>query len=189
MLSRCFAHFLVAAGAGLRLLFNFFQMFNFNPMGAIGIFGGARLRSWQAFAVPLSIMVATDILLTVFIRDQRYSLTDPSRPFVYGSYLIYVLIGRFVIGASNKPVVIAAGSLLGAAQFFLITNFQAWLTYDHLYSRDLAGLAACYLAAIPFVKYTLLSDLVFTPTIFALHAWATKPSAEVALAGESGGAS
>ena len=36
--------------------------------------------------------------------------------------------------------------------------------------HTLGGLIACYLAAIPFFRNTLLSDLLFTAVFFGLHA-------------------
>ena len=31
---------------------------NFSSLGALGIFSGARLRSWNAFVLPLAVMVS-----------------------------------------------------------------------------------------------------------------------------------
>ena len=33
---------------------------NLTPVGALGLYAGGRLRSWQAFALPLLVMAATD---------------------------------------------------------------------------------------------------------------------------------
>ena len=38
---------------------------------------------------------------------------------------------------------------LGAVLFFLVSNFGVWLTQE-LYPHSAAGLAACYVAALPF---------------------------------------
>jgi hypothetical protein len=100
---------------------------NFSAVGGLGIFGGARLRGWQAFAFPLGIMILSDLALWLITGlDPKYSLAHPSRFFVYGSFMIYVLIGRW-LGESKSLLTIAGAGALGAFSFFLITNFCEWL--------------------------------------------------------------
>jgi hypothetical protein len=130
---------------------------NFSAVGGLGIFGGARLRGWQAFAFPLGIMILSDLALWLITGlDPKYSLAHPSRFFVYGSFMIYVLIGRW-LGESKSLLTIAGAGALGAFSFFLITNFCEWLFQPfmdvpamYLYSRDMQGLAACYIAGLGF---------------------------------------
>jgi len=62
---------------------------------------------------------------------------------------------------------------LSALQFFLVTNFPSWLS-GTLYPRTLAGLGACYAAALPFFGWTLLSELAFGGVFFGLHAWLSR---------------
>src|SRR5450631_2841916 len=64
---------------------------NFSGVGGLGIFGGERLRAWQAYLLPLAIMVASDLALWVCtFFDPLYSLGHLSRIYVYGSFMIYV---------------------------------------------------------------------------------------------------
>jgi hypothetical protein len=58
-------------------------------------------------------------------------------------------------------------------QFYLITNFGAWIA-DPMYAHTAAGLAACYVAGIPFLGLTALGDLTYTGVLFGLHAWLTR---------------
>ncbi len=157
--------------------------FNFNPIGGLGLFGGARLCSWLAFVLPLAVMMVTDLFLWGY-KGADYSPLHVSRPFVYGSFLLYVVIGRFFLQTSN-PLRIAAGSLLGSLQFYLITNFQSWLQLIDTYPRTVAGLAECYLAGLPFYHQndpigffvpTVLGDLIFTGVFFAIHALVVRSS-------------
>jgi len=46
---------LIILGALIRVT----QALNFAPVGAISLFAGARLRGWQAYAVPLALMAIT----------------------------------------------------------------------------------------------------------------------------------
>jgi hypothetical protein len=172
---------------------------NFTSVGALGLFGGARMRVWHACAVPLVVMAVSDLALwSVSGFDPQYSLLHISRSYVYASLLVYVLIGR-MIANSRSVLVIAGASLLGSLQFFLVTNLFDWLFQPLIwaeiaepfrYSRDLGGLLNCYLAGLPFFKAdysfnilhlftigdmrlgfycTVVGDLLFTGVLFGLH--------------------
>src|SRR5438477_10795781 len=90
---------------------------NFAPVGGMSLYAGARLRGWQAFALPLLLMAVTDPLLG------GYSFATP---FIYLSFLVNVWIGRR-LQATEGPLRIGAACLLCSAQFFLVTNFGVWL--------------------------------------------------------------
>jgi hypothetical protein len=171
---------------------------NFSPVGALGLFGGARLRAWLAYAVPLGMMILTDFglwLLTGY--DYKYAPWHISRLYVYPAFMIYVLLGRALI-RNRSFWWIGVASLVGSLQFFIVTNFFTWLMQplqalpeSYRYSRDLSGLLSCFVAAIPFyqsdahfdvyhffivgdlryaVFYTFLSDLCFSAALFGLEA-------------------
>ena len=52
------------------------------------------------------------------------------------------------------------GALMGAIIFYLITNFGVWINGS--YGFTLLGLINCYIAAIPFFSYTLISTIFFS---------------------------
>lgn len=174
--ARVVSYSLAALTVAIRIGSNLVAAFNFVPVGALGLFGGSRLRSWQAYALPIATMVATDLGLAI-LKGSEYNLTHPSRIWVYGSYLIYVMIGRFLIADSKNPFVIGSATLLGALQFFLITNFCEWLVQP-MYSGSFAGLLDSYWAAIPFSYNTFAADLIFTPLAFFASAMLTRQPAE-----------
>jgi hypothetical protein len=60
---------------------------------------------------------------------------------------------------------IAAVTLLGAIQFFLITNFGVWLLLD-TFPKTAAGLVACYSAGVPLFWNTLASDALYVILLF-----------------------
>ena len=151
---------LVVLGALVRVT----QALNFAPVGALSLFAGARLRSWQAYLLPLALMAITDPILG------GYSWNTP---FVYGSFLITVWIGSKLRQTEN-PLWIGTGAVAGSLQFFLITNLGAWLASPQLYSRSLAGLVNCYIAGIPFYGRTLASDIFYAGVLFGLHAWLSR---------------
>ena len=168
---------------------------NFSSVGACSLFGGARVRAWHAYLLPLGVMVVSDSILWVLSGfDYDYSLGHISRLYVYASFMIYVLIGRW-LHDKNSIVSTTTAATLGALQFFVLTNFCTWLfqpmtivAEPFRYSRDLNGLSACFLAALPFygsetapgahpfvlltdyrlnIVWTALGDILFT-TIYLL---------------------
>lgn len=158
-----------AAATVLRILPTLLLVpYNFAPVGALGLFGGARLRSWVAFGLPLAVMVLTDLCLWA-LKGPDYSPLHMSRGIVYPCFLLYVALGRW-IGSSNNPLRIGSACLLGSLGFFVITNFADWLILSDRYARDLSGLVECYVAAIPFHRGTLTSDVLFTAVFFGIHA-------------------
>ena len=141
-------------------LARFAQNLNFAPVGALSLFAGARLRGWQAYLLPIALMAVTDPF------RGGYSFATP---FIYASFLINVWIGSRLRG-TESPKWIGGAALVGSAQFFLLSNFGTWLAPGATYSHTPGGLMACYIAAIPFFRNTLVSDLLFTAVFFGLHA-------------------
>jgi hypothetical protein len=128
---------------------------NFTPIGAMALFGGAYLgRRWLAFAAPLAAMLLSDALIGF----------HSGMPFVYASVALIVLIGG--IGLARKSVLrIGAAALASSVLFFLVSNFGTWAV-SGMYPMTLAGLGACYVAAIPFFQNTVAGDLFYSGLLF-----------------------
>jgi hypothetical protein len=139
------------------------QHWNFAPVGALSLFAGARLRGWQAYLLPLVLMAATDPLLGGY---------SAATPLVYASFLINVWIGTR-LRQSENPLAIGAAAVAGSLQFFLITNFAAWVGFN-TYPHTWAGIVSCYVAGIPFFGRTLASDVFYSAVLFGLHAWLSR---------------
>jgi Family of unknown function (DUF6580) len=134
---------------------------NFTPVGAMALFGGAKLRNpWAAFLFPLSALFFGDVTVGV----HRFSGFYQVIPIVYLSFCVSVLIGR-LFRNRQSPLGLSAATLLGATQFFLVTNFPMWVFFD-TYAKTPAGLLRCYVAGIPFFGNTLLSDSLYVVVLF-----------------------
>jgi len=157
---------------GLTILGAFLRLLphppNFAPAGSMSLFAGSRLRGWQAYLVPILLMAVTDPLRVMLFHPGHPPFSSGT-PFIYGSLLLSVWIGRRWL--ENPSVArIAAAACAVSLQFFLITNTAEWLltaTYPH----TAAGLLACFVAAIPFFGNTLASDLLYSGLFFGLYAW------------------
>ena len=136
---------------------------NFAPIGATGLFSGTRLRGWQAYLVPLIAMLLTDPIMSAMAG--HYPAYSPLTVIIYASMMVYVFLGRTLLSGSSGPGRIALVCLLGSTQFFLITNFFVWVGQEVEYPHTIAGLIACYTAALPFFERTVLGDLFFTAVL------------------------
>jgi hypothetical protein len=144
---------IVLAAAALRLAPH---PMNFAPIGALALFGGAYFSSKrEALAIPLLSLIVGD-MFTGF-----HQLI----PFVYASFLVSVTIGFWLRQKRSAPRV-AAATLAGAIQFFLVTNFALWASSIGSYPKTADGLVACYIAGIPLFWNTLAGDAVYATLLF-----------------------
>ncbi len=128
---------------------------NFSPIAALALFGGASIeRTWLAFMLPLAAMFSSDVLLGVGLLT----------PVIYGCFALIVCLG-FWVRRRPGPSRIALAAIAGAFLFFVVTNFGVWLL-GAFYPKTQAGLAACFIAAIPFFWNTLTSDLFYAIILF-----------------------
>lgn len=138
---------------------------NFTPVGAMALFSGAILKDRRlAFAFPLLALFAGDLFIGFYKLSVMF--------FVYASFLLSVLIGRWL--QNHRSVGrISAATLLGSMQFFLVTNFAMW-ALGSSYPRMFAGLIACYGAGIPFFWNTLAGDFFYVAVFFGAFALAER---------------
>ncbi len=136
---------------------------NFTPVGAMALFSGAVIRDRRlAFIFPLLVLFLGDI----FIGFHKLI------PIVYASFLISVAIGLWL--RDRRTIArISLATLLGAIQFFLVTNFAVW-ALGSFYPRTVAGLATCYIAGIPFFWNTLAGDALYAALLFGGYALAER---------------
>lgn len=128
---------------------------NFAPIGAMALFSGAQLgRRPLAFVAPLGAMLLSDAVIGF----------HSGLPFVYGSVALIVLLGWFAL-ARVSVLRLAGAAVASSVLFFLITNLGTWLL-SGIYPLTASGLAACYVAAVPFFQNTVAGDLFYTGLLF-----------------------
>ena len=86
----------------------------------------------------------------------------------YGSYLLIALVGLFIFKKVNTTRVVV-GALTATVLFFVVSNFGSWAS-SPLYPKSFAGLMAAFAAGIPFIKGTLLGNLVYSGVLFGSFA-------------------
>lgn len=123
---------------------------NFSPILGLAAFAGIYLPNKKmAFILPLLAILVSDIFLGFY----------STMVFVYGAVAIAILASQLITKTSKSHLKTAGSALLSALIFFVVSNFGHWLMTG-MYSYDLNGLIACYGAAIPFFRATLISTML-----------------------------
>lgn len=116
---------------------------NFTPIAAIALLSTKGFANrWIAFLIPI---------VSLFISDLFLGL-HTAIPFVYGSFILIALLGRYVKKINILTV------LLSSSIFFLVTNLGVWLLH---YPLSVEGIFQCYILALPFFLNTVIGDLVY----------------------------
>lgn len=145
------------------------HMPNFSPMEAIILFSAAHFaRRWQVFLIPFAAMWLSSLFIdnVIYASNQKsFVWMYPGFHWQYLSYALIAVMGLVIFRNGISVLKIAGSGLSAGLIFFLVSNFGVWMR-DGLYTHDFAGLVACYTAAIPFYRGTLLGDIFYTTVLF-----------------------
>lgn len=146
---------------------------NFSPVDAIALFSGAYCATYIGGALlTLVAVVASDQVVNYMTFGHAVLFYDGCA-WPYVTYLLLVLLGRVALGrpagasAATRFAKIAGCSVAGSLIFFAITNFGVWYS-TAMYPKTAAGLSACYWMALPFLRLTIVSDLLYSGILFGI---------------------
>jgi hypothetical protein len=130
---------------------------NFTPVVACALFAGSYLRHRSlALVVPGVAMLLSDAVIgfdNIGVTSVVYiSLALPA--------LAGILMRRFRLSVVFLPAALSCSLI-----FFATSNFAVW-AFSAMYSPDLAGLIKCYVAALPFLQYSVAGDLFWSAVLF-----------------------
>ena len=144
---------------------------NFTPIVAVAIMSGYLFKNiYLSFATLLVSMLVADAFIGFY--ENIF--------FVYLSLLFLVYI-FYKLGRKINLKNLFLYSFTGSILFFIITNFGVWSLgspgLDNVpYEKNLQGLIKCYILAIPFIKNTVLSTLIFSYSILLVNTLKNKIS-------------
>lgn len=148
---------MIAFAVAVRLLIYFVPgalPYNFTPVEAIALFGGAYFTDRRlAFIVPLAAMFLADLIIGL------HSLL----PLIYACVAASVLLG-FGLRHRVSVVRVAGFGIASALLFFVVVSFAEWMMGDTNYCR--AGFVSCYAAALPFLKNQIAGTLMWSALLF-----------------------
>jgi len=153
---------MIVAATAIRLVtYKFpYVLSNFNPIGAIALFGGAYFTDkWKAYLIPLFALFVSDIFLNR-LYSGNWMILDNSSILVYAFFIIVVFMGTLIKKATVLNVF--AASLIAVVLHWLITD----LPLGNLYPHTWAGYMQSLTAAILFEKNMLYGDIVFCAILF-----------------------
>ena len=130
---------------------------NFTPTISLIVFISIMFRNHYILAF---IIVLSQLISDYFLG--YYS----SMFFVYLGYVSIAIASKYIFKELNFIHVIGT-SCISVLIFYLISNYGVWQMMD-LYQYNFYGLMQCYIAGIPFLKYSLISTLLYSTTIYVL---------------------
>ena len=140
---------------------------NVTPVGAMFLFSGATFRSRrEGLLVPLAALMLSDYAVVHFLYPGQFRWFSPV------TWAAFVLVGLIGFALRDRMTFgrVAGASLAGSVLFYVVTNFGVWFR-GTMYPHTPGGLAACYVAALPFFRNTLLGDLFYAAVMFGSYYW------------------
>jgi hypothetical protein len=132
-------------------------LWNVTPMAGVALAAGAVMpNAAVAASVPLAALAISNLVLPGYG-------TAAMAVIVFAATAWPVLLARFV--RSGKWTAVLGGALASSLVFFLSTNFACW-ALTTMYPHTAAGLAECFVAALPFYRWMPVGDLAWTAAIF-----------------------
>lgn len=134
---------------------------NFTPLAAVSLFAGFWFTSRTvALLVPLCAMLLSDMVIGGY---------EPAVMATVYVALMLPIAFRSILRMRLSALRIGGTAIVSSIVFFLTTNFAHWLWMGN-YSLTLAGLGECYAAALPFFKYQVMGDLLWSGGLFGVYA-------------------
>ncbi|MCB0522209.1 MAG: hypothetical protein H6577_13865 [Lewinellaceae bacterium] len=150
------------------------HLFNFSPVGALALFGGAYFhKNLTGFILPFAALWLSNVMLDNLFFAQYYDgFVWFANWEVYLAFALIVVLGTILL--RKISLLRLAGASLGASVlFFLTTNFFVWAN-GTMYAKSMEGLVTCYVAAIPFFWNTVAGDLFYVAILFGVFEWAQR---------------
>lgn len=149
---------------------------NFAPIGGMALFGAAYYdKKYWAFIIPVLSMWLSDLVVNNVVYRQYFDhfvWFYQGCYWTYGSFVVITLAGFFIL-KKIKVMNLVAATFSASFIFFLVSNFGVWFSTE-MYPKNMTGLISCYAAGLPFLKNTLVGDVVYTTVFFATFEYARR---------------
>jgi hypothetical protein len=141
---------------------------NFVPIFAMILFSAVHFKNkFQAIAISVGALWLSDIYINNWGTYSEYysEFILFSSPFNYLSYIIIALLSVQIFKNTITIPKVLGSSIGVGVIFFIVSNFGVWLG-GTMYPMTFEGLVTCYVAAIPFFRATLTSNILFSFILF-----------------------
>lgn len=134
---------------------------NFSPVFAIGLFGyNLHKNHFYSLIIPLFGMFITDIFIGFYSNVWA----------VYLSVIISITISN-LLSLSNSKMTMLTRAFSAPTLFFVLSNLSVYFIW---YPLTLEGFIQCYVNAIPFYGYSLISTYLYYFTFHYIYKFAFK---------------
>lgn len=129
---------------------------NFTPVFAIGLFSFTIFKkNALSFLIPLVGMLFTDAIIGFYQNVWA----------VYLSMVLAIVLSN-LIQTEKKKLTILTRSLTAPTIFFVLSNLSVFFVW---YPYTWQGFVQCYVNAIPFYGYSVVSTLVYSFVLNSLY--------------------
>lgn len=145
---------------------------NFTPTESIAIFGAAYLGyRYLALLLPLVLIYVSDFFINNTIARSFFPETEGL--VFFNEYMLYtasaiiliVMLSKWSlknVNTKNVIFTVFASTIL----YYLVTNFSSWAITNSIYPSNMSGLIMAYVAGLPFLKVSILGNLLFSGFMF-----------------------
>ena len=136
---------------------------NLVPILSVLLFFGA-CRPEREFGIAVLGLIGLDVFITT--HHYGYKLA-PDQALTWMWYLVAVNLGALALSKTVSMRRMVGSTLLASVSFFVVSNFSVWLEWN-MYPKTLTGLGACYIAALPFFRNSLVAELICSVLLVGL---------------------
>ena len=155
--------------------------FNFTAVGGALLYFGAR-RSWREMLGPLAALMATDYFMTVFSYHYTFQWDAYIPTWLW--YVAAMALGQILLRSKTTWLRFGAAVVLGPTSFFVLSNLAVWMG-GGMYPHTISGLAACYVAGLPFYGNDVASTAVVAGLAFGVPVLVRRMNAARAAAAQA----
>ena len=137
---------------------------NFSPVYAGLLFGGVYLKKRDSIWFPVLLLAGSDLLVNALLYQMPFQWMQTLN---WVGFAAIVMVGWWLQKRVTMRNVLIA-SVAGPSVFFLISNFAVWIG-GGMYPPTFGGLAACFVAAVPFYGNSLISGVLFSGILFGAY--------------------
>lgn len=137
--------------------------FNFSPVIALALFGGACIPDRKlGFLLPVLSMFVADLIFELF--NIAPGFWGWNQLIHYALFVVIALVGTRI--SKPAPLRVMGASVISSLLFFFVSNSLVWMLDNSTYPGNFSGWMACLTAGLPFLKNGMLADLLYSGLFF-----------------------
>lgn len=147
---------------------------NFSPMGAMALFAGYYVKDkkhavlFSLAALWISNLLLNNLIYSSYFKGFSWGFSASQ----FGLFAAITLLGAWFSNKKANVFNVTLLNTLTSIGFFIVSNLFVWaFSNEVVYTKDFAGISACYINAIPFYPNSLYSHLLFGAIFFGGFEW------------------